>query len=590
MARDFGGLITAENKIRLLEIEEKEIELELAMREIDETDSEIEQVVTETAKRQAIVNAYKLKSFVKDTFPIIEQGREFKDNWHIDIICELLQAVILGEVKNFLINQPRRTMKSLLTCVMFPAWVWTFLPHLRFLYTSYSAGFAGRDNEKTLDLINSNYYQQNWGGQFHLVTEQAKKMLKNSRGGFRQVFKIGKGTGEGGDFVIADDPNSIDEVESDLILKRTNNGWNEISYHNVADRNTAVRGIVQQRTGVNDLTGNILEDAELKSLYQVLCLPMKYESDHPNKNGQDNPLYLGIVSDYDKSDNPNLIVGEEKLWIDPRSITAPLFQNTWYQEWYRINFKEKGLKSKGDDQLLWENYITEEVVKTEIAHLKVHGESSQFQQRPTPRGGTFFNSANFHPTIALSQVPFEDGLSLCRYWDKAGSVGSGDWTVGLLLARTLKRPFQFYIIDVIRKQIGYYERMELIVETAKNDTFDYVEKFINNEYCVVIEREPASAGKDLATIEKDALVGYECYIDNVKKKKGLRAKPVRNFSESGRIKMVNAGWNTHFLKRLEKFDPNKVNQVDDEIDGLSGAFRKLAFQPSGQGSSTGGTY
>lgn len=446
------GAVTVQDKVKLIEkqIKLRQLEKERRRRSQQGHQEFVSQVIDDKARRQATITAYPFKQFIVDTFPVIEQGREFQDNWHIDIISELLQAVILGEVRNFLINQPRRTMKSLLTCVMFPCWVWTFLPHLQFLYTSYSAAFAGRDNEKCYELIQSAYYQQKWGNTFEFTTAQLKKSLKNSRGGFRQVFKIGKGTGNGGDFVIADDPNSIDEIESDLILKKTNLGWNEVSYHNVANRNTAVRGIVQQRTGVEDLTGNILEDSQLRELYQVLCLPMKYESDHPNRNSAEKPLRLGKVSIFDKTTNPNLIVGEDKLWIDPRDLDAPNFQNVWYQEWYRINFREKGLESKGDGQLLWESYLPLEVVESDIAHLKVHGESSQYQQRPTPRGGQFFNSELFK-IVEPSTIDMNN-MRLMRYWDKAGCFPANT----LITTNNGKIPIQDVKIgDLVLTRKGY---------------------------------------------------------------------------------------------------------------------------------------
>lgn len=574
-------LLTAEQSLELLELEEKEIELQLALLEAEESANGVREAITEDAKRQAIVNAYPLKQFVYDTFPVIEQGRQFKDNWHIDVICQLLQAVILGEVRNFLINQPRRTMKSLLTCVMFPAWVWTFLPHLRFLYTSYSADFAGRDNQATYDLIMSHYYQQRWGSNFYFTTEKLTKKISNSRGGFRQVFKIGKGTGSGGDFVIADDPNSVDEVESDTILDKTNLGWNEVSYHNVTDRNTAVRGIVQQRTGVNDLTGNILEDEELRKLYQVLCLPMKYESDHPNCNSPANPLYLGKVSDYDKLANPNLVVGEPKLWIDPRDLKASEYENTWYREWYRINFTEKGLVSKGEDQLLWETYIDAETVATEIAHLKVHGESSQFQQRPTPRGGNFFNTETFK-LVKLESINLNN-LIYIRYWDMAGTTGGGDWTVGTLVARTLTRPYKFYIIDMFRAQLAYNERMEAVKRISAEDMENYILSKDNCEYTIGIEREGGRSGKDISSIEKEELSGYDVWLDFKQVSKHSRAKITKGFAEGGKIEVVsNPIWTPIFMKRLAKYKPPEPgkktrSQKDDEIDTIGAAIYNLSF-------------
>lgn len=577
--------LTKAQHLQLLELEDLELQLEQEARRRAQL-AESTPVVRIETKHKNFVAAYPLRDFIRETFSVIEQGREFNDYWHISIICELLQAVVIGDVRNFIINQPRRTMKSLLTCVMFPCWVWTFLPHLRFLFTSYTEKFARRDNKKCLDLISSSYYQRRFGHAFALTTER-QDFIGNTAGGFRTVFKIGKGTGEGGDFVIADDPNAIDEVESELVLARTNIGWNEVSFHNVADRNTASRGVVQQRTAPNELTGYILEDDELRKLYVALTLPMKYEADHPNRNSPEKPLRLGRVSEYEKARNPRLIIGEEKLWIDPRDLNAPNFPNVWYREWYRENFTEKGLTSTGEGQLLLEGYLSEEALQQDIAHLKAYGEASQYQQRPYPRGGQFFNSEKFE-IIQPSKVSLNN-LVYCRYWDKAGSDNTGDWTVGMLMARTKTRPFTFYIIDIVRFQKSYFERMKEIRRVSQEDYKDYVESKHGTEYTVGIEREGGSSGKDVSLIEKEELIGFDVWIDFKKESKEQRAKLVRQRAEGGFIKVfANSAWNNIFFKRLEKFDPKKKNQKDDEIDTMTGDFYYLGFRTTQQTASTGG--
>lgn len=587
----FGGLSVEEE----LEVRRRwdfnlKLELELKRRQMEEASQASQNLLDDRYK--AFASAMPLAQYIHEVFPLIEQGRAFKSNWHIFIIAEVLQAATLGDIRNFIINIPRRTMKSLLVCVIWQTWVWTFLPQSRWVFTSYSANFAKRDNEKCKNLIKTAYYQQRWGDKVQLTVERTTK-IENTAGGFRTVFKIGKGVGEGGDFVIADDPNSIDEVESDTVIEKTNNGWNEVSYHNVTDRNTAIRAIIQQRTAHNDVTGFITDDPELKQLYILLCLPMKYDPEHPNRNCKENPLRLGKVNAYDKNANPELEIGEEKLWIDPRDLDAPNFDNKWYQFWYKKYFLDTGHISKGQNQLLWESYITEDVVKQEVAHLKAHGEHSQFQQLPTRRGGNFFNSAHFLvdgkpinvETLDLNEMDF------CRFWDKAGSDNTGDWTVGVLVASTRKKPNaprRVYIIDIIRVQRSLYNRMELIERTAKQDVEDYVEMLNDTSYCIGIEVEPASSGKDIATIERDALLGYDVRTRKPKGSKSWRAQTPKNASENGRLKICRGDWNAGFLSRLEKFNPNKNTNKDDEFDALSGAMKEVIFNRSKRGGSKSG--
>ena len=53
--------------------------------------------------------------FIKQAWNTIEPGRQFYDNWHIQAICEHLEAILSGDVTRLLINIPPRHMKSL-TC------------------------------------------------------------------------------------------------------------------------------------------------------------------------------------------------------------------------------------------------------------------------------------------------------------------------------------------------------------------------------------------------------------------------------------------------------------------------------------------
>jgi phage terminase large subunit-like protein len=537
----------------------------------------------------AFANAYPLRKFTYDCFNILEPGREFKNNWHIDAITELLQAATLRQVRKFIINIPRRCMKSSLACISWFCWSWTFMPHTRWLYTSYNAGFAERDNIKCNQLIKSEWYQANWGHVFQVGKENGlidrNDHFKNSKGGMRQVFKIGKGTGEGADFVIGDDPNAIDEAESDLVSKKISEGWSEVSYHNYLDPTTVVRGIIQQRCGENDLTGHLLNG---DNTYEHLCLPMRFEDDHPHRNSVSKPLNLGQVTEAEKAQNPKLKVGEPKLFIDPRDKDAPKFDNKWYRQFYKKYYDGE---SAGNGELLWKNRLTEEVVTEMVSELKVYGESAQFQQRPIRRGGNFFRSDNFHVLSQKETAEFDyDDKDYCRFWDKAGSPDEGDYSVGMLVCRNRKPPFRYYIVDIIRVQVGYHERMALMLKTAKEDTENYITSKKNTSLVIGIEREGMSSGKDLATLEHDYLIGYNVFTERPRGNKKHRSLLVKNHSEGGKIWLLKAHWNNGFLFRTERFNPDKLNNVDDEHDCLSGALRKLIFgqMDDDYGSESGG--
>src|SRR5689334_23337851 len=70
-----------------------------------------------------------LLDFIGGFWPCIEPKR-FHSNWHIEAICDHLEAVVDWQIgRGLLINMPPRHMKSLAANVFFPAWVWAQNPN-----------------------------------------------------------------------------------------------------------------------------------------------------------------------------------------------------------------------------------------------------------------------------------------------------------------------------------------------------------------------------------------------------------------------------------------------------------------------------
>jgi len=94
-----------------------------------------------------------LGAFVEDAWPILEPGTEFVSNWHIDAICEHLEAITRGELHHLIINIPPHHMKSLAVSVFWPCWEWLSRPETRFLFASYAQTLSTRDSLKCRRLI-----------------------------------------------------------------------------------------------------------------------------------------------------------------------------------------------------------------------------------------------------------------------------------------------------------------------------------------------------------------------------------------------------------------------------------------------------
>src|SRR5262245_44789345 len=64
-----------------------------------------------------------LINFVREAWPSIDPA-EYQPCWAIDALCEHLQAVSEGQIRNLLVNIPPRCGKTTIASVCYPAWTW----------------------------------------------------------------------------------------------------------------------------------------------------------------------------------------------------------------------------------------------------------------------------------------------------------------------------------------------------------------------------------------------------------------------------------------------------------------------------------
>src|SRR4051794_4834319 len=62
-----------------------------------------------------------LREFIRQAWIVVEPATEFVPGWHLDAICEHLEAASTGRIRNLLINIPPRHMKSLAVSVFWRA-------------------------------------------------------------------------------------------------------------------------------------------------------------------------------------------------------------------------------------------------------------------------------------------------------------------------------------------------------------------------------------------------------------------------------------------------------------------------------------
>lgn len=280
-----------------------------------------------------------LRRFVEIFWSVLEPGRAFVGGWHIDAICDHLVAVSEGHITRLLINVPPGCMKSLTTDAFWPAWEWgpKNRPDLRYVSASYSLDLTIRDNRRCRTLIQSRLYQRLWGDRFTLSGDQnAKTRFDNDRMGFKIATSVGGlGAGERGDRFVIDDPHNVKDGESTAKRGEGVLWFQEVVPTRVSDPTRSAIICIMQRVNEGDIAGVILE----KELgYTHLCLPMEFEPDRRCRVQ---------------------VTGFE----DPRTE---------------------------ENQLLWPERMTREVVERDKKAMGEYAAAGQFQQRPAPRGGGMF--------------------------------------------------------------------------------------------------------------------------------------------------------------------------------------------------------
>ena len=347
--------------------------------------------------------------------------------------------------------------------------------------------------------------------------------FENVSGGWRMIGSIGgRGIGEHPDFTIADDPHNVLQAESDQD-RQTVTRWFEGVFCVRGEIRNTKRILIMQRLHSLDCSGVALE----KGNWAHLCLPMKYEPDHPNATTRSRPTPLG--------------------WSDPRTEL---------------------------DELLWpEGYSATKIANLEI-NLGAYGSAGQLQQRPAPRGGGMFKREWFG---------ILDGVPTLRkkvaYVDKAGTKeGTGAETAIVLMSEYMDgtavleaQKTKYIILEVLHGRWDAPQRESIIQQTAKSwgATYGHIDWWV--------EQEPGSGGKESAEGTVANMVGFNFKPDKVTGDKKVRAEPLASQASVHKIKMRAAAWNRYTLDELEVFPMGKIKDV---VDACSGAFNKL-WAPAG---------
>ena len=101
------------------------------------------------------------REFVRRAWPQVETA-PLRWGWHMDAVCEHLEAVQRRELRDLVINVPPGTSKTLLASVLFEPWVWTLSPEHRFITASFNDRVILHNARRTRSLVESPWWAARW--------------------------------------------------------------------------------------------------------------------------------------------------------------------------------------------------------------------------------------------------------------------------------------------------------------------------------------------------------------------------------------------------------------------------------------------
>lgn len=211
---------------------------------------------------EAIKNMYRhdFSSFVRFSHQVLNPHTAYLDNWHMQVMAEVLTRVSHGEITRLIINVPPRMGKSLCASVAFSAWILGRDPTKKIICLSGGKTLGQDLHESCAALMSSKRYKAIFE---HIRLKSDSGRLLSGHGGYRLYMPSeSKMTGLGGDIVIMDDPIDAMRAQDDGERKRLNEQFDQNIVQRLNDKKSGAIILVMQRVHENDLTAHLLAKNE----------------------------------------------------------------------------------------------------------------------------------------------------------------------------------------------------------------------------------------------------------------------------------------------------------------------------------------
>ena len=353
---------------------------------------------------QAVLRNH-LPIFVAKAFSTVSPGVNYLHNWHISLISEKLKQIEEGKITRLIINIPPRNLKSICVSVAWSAWLLGHNPSKKIMAASYSQTLSNKHSQDCRLILNSPWYQELFPETRINRGENQKSKFVTSERGFRfATSTVGTATGEGGDFLIIDDPQNPNKINSKKYCHSTIEWFEQTFVSRLNNKKTGAIVIVMQRLHDEDLCGYLLKHK--RNQWNLLKLPAIYEH--------------------------------------PVTFTEP----------YLITKKTRSVLHEEREDMTTLNRL-----KLELGEYNF---SAQYQQEPIPSKGTMVQKSWLKYFSIQEKIEFQQ---IIQSWDTAiKAKDENDYSVGITIGVNDQG---YYILDVQRIKVEFPELMHAVQHFAQ---------------------------------------------------------------------------------------------------------------------------
>jgi predicted phage terminase large subunit-like protein len=449
-----------------------------------------------TPAEYAYVLRRDLVSFNERSFYELNPQKRFIPGLHIEVMASKLEACRQGRFKRLIINLPPRGLKSHCTSIAFVAWWLGHNPTGHVICASYGQELADKLARDCRLVMLSPWYQRLFPTR--LANRQAVHDFTTTEQGSRLATSVGGVlTGRGADLILLDDPLKPDEALSEPRRKAVNDWYDNTLVSRLNDKATGRIIIIMQRLHQDDLVGHVLEQEP----WEVVSFPA--------------------------------IAEEEETHT---------IENIFGQRRYQ---RKKGEALHPERESL----AVYQTIRNTIGEYNF---TSQYQQNPSPPGGTMVKTA-WLKFYEPGELPAEFS-QVVQSWDTANkSTELSDYSAGTTWGVLHKR---YYLLDVFRQKLNYPDLRRAILEQAKR----------YNAKNIVIE-DKASGTQLIQDLNSEFVWGVNAYKPPPGADKIMRLHAQTAMFENGFVLLPqSAPWLADYLHELTSFPGTRY---DDQVDSTT---------------------